>query len=249
MRYTSALYRPEGALNSSIRARAWVAAVMDTTKLGTEEQDRLTLLPSARSTILFPLGQMTWSTWLLTFSQVRSAVFKLSTSTSVLLWPMLHTIQPFFILSMLSLVTTFLFPVAVMTMSTFCTTSDNLTTWNPSMQACRAQMGSISVTKTTQPMFFKDWQQPFPTWPYPHTTTSFPPNMMSVVRLRLSKMDSLQEYRLSYLVLITLSFTFIAGTESLLLWLSWYNLCTPVTLSSTIPLISLNTAGYFFTIT
>ena len=30
--------------------------------LGTEEQDRLTLRPSARSTILLPLGQITWST-------------------------------------------------------------------------------------------------------------------------------------------------------------------------------------------
>ena len=37
----------------------WVAAVMETTKLGTEEQERLTLLPSASSTILLPLGQMT----------------------------------------------------------------------------------------------------------------------------------------------------------------------------------------------
>ena len=131
----------------------WVAAVMETTKLGTEEQERLTLLPSASSTILLPLGQMTWSTWdqgqarqhlssstseedqqagltwLRTFSHTSSWVFRLSTSISVLLWPMLHTMHPFFILSMLSLVTTFLLPVAVMTMSTFCTTSASLTTW------------------------------------------------------------------------------------------------------------------------
>merc|ERR1719189_177255 len=62
-------------------------------------------------------------------------------------------------------------------------------------------------------------------------------------------MDSRQEYRLSYFVLMTLSFTFMAGTESLLLWLSWYSLCTPVTLSSTIPFSILNTAGYFLTMT
>lgn len=30
-------------------------------------------------------------------------------------------------------------------------------------QACRAQIGSISVTMTTQPIPFKAWAQPFPT--------------------------------------------------------------------------------------
>ena len=46
--------------------------VMETTKLGTEEQLRLTLLPSASSTIRFPFGQMMWSTCVRTFSHVRS---------------------------------------------------------------------------------------------------------------------------------------------------------------------------------
>ena len=92
---------------------------METTKLGTDEQDRLTRLPSASSTIRLPPGQMMWSTWLRTFSHVRSCVFRLSTSISVLEWPMLHTMQPFFILSMWSRVTTFLLPVAVITMSTW----------------------------------------------------------------------------------------------------------------------------------
>ena len=31
-------------------------------------------------------------------------------------------------------------------------------------QACRAQMGSISVTMTMAPIPFKAAQQPFPTW-------------------------------------------------------------------------------------
>jgi hypothetical protein len=48
--------------NLPMSARAWVAVVMDTTKLGTDEQDRLTLRPSANRTILLPLGQMMWST-------------------------------------------------------------------------------------------------------------------------------------------------------------------------------------------
>ena len=101
---------------------------MDTTKLGTDEQDRLTLRPSASKTSLFPLGQMIWSTWVRTFSQVKSWVFKAITSISVLEWPMLHTMQPFFILSMWSRVTTDLLPEAVMTMSTLLITASNFTT-------------------------------------------------------------------------------------------------------------------------
>ena len=67
-------------------------------------------------------------TWVRTFSQVKSCVFKDITSTSVLEWPMLQTIQPFFILSICSRVTTDLLPVAVTTISTCFTTWDNFTT-------------------------------------------------------------------------------------------------------------------------
>ena len=146
-----------------INASAWVHVVMDTTKDGTDEQERLTRRPSASKTILFPFGQMIWSTWKMiynfvfifksilpflffifnvcsnlfyslftwvrTFSQVKSCVFKDITSTSVLEWPILQTIQPFFILSMCSRVTTDLLPVAVTTISTCFTTWDNFTTW------------------------------------------------------------------------------------------------------------------------
>lgn len=45
-----------------MRASACVHVVMDTTKLGTDEQLRLTLRPSASSTIRLPFGQMMWST-------------------------------------------------------------------------------------------------------------------------------------------------------------------------------------------
>ena len=44
-------------------AKAWVTVVIETTKLGTEEQDKLTRRPSAKRTIRFPFGQMMWSTW------------------------------------------------------------------------------------------------------------------------------------------------------------------------------------------
>jgi hypothetical protein len=57
----------------------------------------------------------------------------LTISISVLEWPILHTIHPFFILSMCSLVTTFLLPVAVMTMSTVRITSFSFTIRKPSM--------------------------------------------------------------------------------------------------------------------
>lgn len=85
-------------------------------------------------------------------------------------------------------------------------------------------------------------------------------------------MDSRQQYRLSNFCLVTESFTFMAGTQSFPALESWYSLqedrgrseqtaatrrdifrsafpnpylCTPVTLSSTIPRIFLNMLGYF----
>ena len=45
-----------------ISANAWVHVVMETTKDGTDEQDRLTRLPSANKTIRFPFGHIIWST-------------------------------------------------------------------------------------------------------------------------------------------------------------------------------------------
>ena len=49
--------------NIPISARAWVHVVIDTTNDGTDEHERLTRLPSAKRTILFPFGQIMWSTW------------------------------------------------------------------------------------------------------------------------------------------------------------------------------------------
>lgn len=94
---------------------------------------------SARRTTRLPSGQMTWSTWERTRSHVSSGVRRLvwkedstvdcgsngrkgkkalrsmnernhTTSISVLEWPILHTIQLFFMRSKCSRVTTFLFP-------------------------------------------------------------------------------------------------------------------------------------------
>ena len=125
---TSFLIGEIGFLQVPIKAKACVQVVMETTKLGTEEQDRFTLRPSAKRTSLFPLGQMMWSTWVRTFSQVKSWVRKDMTSISVLECPMLQTMQPFFILSMCSRVTIPLLPEAVTTMSTVLITTSNFTT-------------------------------------------------------------------------------------------------------------------------
>lgn len=157
----------------------------------------------------------------------------ITTSISVLECPILQTMQPFFILSSCSLVTTFLLPiflkrwwisegdnnvekrisfckcginvveimtegdavpVQVITTSICRMTSLSLTTLKPSMlhrhtdisnyqitekegwqwmggkqmhethHACKAQMGSISVTHTMAPRAFRAVQQPFPTY-------------------------------------------------------------------------------------
>lgn len=55
-KYTSDLYLPGGALKSSISANAWVADVIDTTKLGILEHDKLTKRPSANKIIRLPSG-------------------------------------------------------------------------------------------------------------------------------------------------------------------------------------------------
>jgi hypothetical protein len=43
----------------------------------------------------------------------------------------------------------------------------------PSIAACKTQIGSISVTVTIDPAPLKEAAVPFPTSPYPHTTTLF----------------------------------------------------------------------------
>jgi hypothetical protein len=74
----------------------------------------------------------------------------------------------------------FLFPVVVMKISASLRTVSSLTTSTPSIQAYKAQIGSISVTKTLAPHPFMDYTHPFPTSPYPQTTTFFPAIITSV---------------------------------------------------------------------
>ena len=159
---------------------------METTNEETDEQLKLTSRPSANRIIRLPSGQMTWSTWERTFSHVRSGVRRLfcsaqienergsrqriqfgerTTSISVLEWPMLQTMAPFFILSMCSRVTTpwsaglrcgSLHSVSARGNHPCCVEMDPKSffrkieqKWKEkkeTYQAWRAQMGSISVT-------------------------------------------------------------------------------------------------------
>ena len=78
---------------------------------------------------------------------------------------MLATITLSFIASKCSARTMSLFPVVVITISEFPTTVSNFLTSKPSIAACKAQIGSISVTVTIEPAPLKDAAVPFPTSP------------------------------------------------------------------------------------
>src|SRR5687767_1106801 len=96
-------------------------------------------------------------------------------------------------------------------------------------------MGSTSVTITRHPCPFSDWQQPFPTSPYPHTTATFPLSITSVARNKPSTSECLHPYKLSNLLFVTLSFTLIAGNSSVPAFCISYSRCTPVVVSSLTP--------------
>ena len=117
-----------------------------------------------------------------------------------------------------------LFPVAVTTISAFETTVFNFFTSYPSIDAWRAHIGSISVTVTIDPAPLKDAAVPFPTSPYPQTTTLFPASIISVALLTASTALSLHPYLLSNLDFVTESLTFIAGRGSVPFFILSYNL-------------------------
>ena len=87
----------------------------------------------------------------------------------------------------------------------------NFFTSKPSIAACKAQIGSISVTITRAPAPANEAAEPFPTSPYPQTTATFPAIITSVARRIESTKDSLHPYLLSNFDLVTESFTLIAG--------------------------------------
>merc|ERR1719189_1832308 len=115
-------------------------------------------------------------------------------------------------------------------------TDSKVTTWKPSMHACSAQMGSISVTRTRAPAPLMAKAQPLPTSPYPHTKALLPPIITSVARMIPSGKECLQPYTLSNLDFVTQSFTLIAGKSSSPFAAISLNRCTPVVVSSLTPL-------------
>ena len=90
-------------------------------------------------------------------------------------------------------------------------------TWKPSIAACSAQIGSISVTITRAPWPRSDSAQPLPTSPYPQTTATLPPISTSVARLMPSISEWRQPYLLSNFDFVTESLTLIAGKSSVAL--------------------------------
>src|SRR5680860_1454728 len=129
-----------------------------------------------------------------------------------------------------------------MKMSAVATTSSSRATWYPSIAACSAQIGSISVTTTLAPCPRSDSAQPLPTSPYPHTTATLPPISTSVARLMPSISECRQPYLLSNLDLVTESLTLTAGNSREPSRNISYSRCTPVVVSSVTPTISLATA-------
>ena len=158
--------------------------------------------------------------------------------------PILQTTALCFIARKCSSVMISLFPVAVTTISASFTASLIFFTSYPSMAACRAQIGSISVTITLTPTLLSDSAEPLPTSPYPATTATLPASIRSVALLIASTSDSRQPYLLSNLDLVTESFTLMAGIGSVPFFILSYNLCTPVVVSSESPLISFTSSGY-----
>src|ERR1700727_2573266 len=110
-------------------------------------------------------------------------------------------------------------------------------TWKPSIAACSAQIGSISVTITRAPWPRSDSAHPLPTSPEPHPSATLPPISTSVARLIPSISEWRQPYLLSNLDFVTESLTLIAGNSSLPCSANWYSRCTPVVVSSVTPLI------------
>merc|ERR1712032_1401418 len=127
-------------------------------------------------------------------------------------------------------------PVADVKISISWTTDSIATTWNPSMQAWRAQIGSTSVTSTRAPAPRRAKAQPLPTSPYPQTSARFPPIMTSVARIIPSGRECRHPYTLSNFDLVTQSLTLIAGHSSSPFFAISFSRSTPVVVSSLTPL-------------
>ena len=133
--------------------------------------------------------------------------------------------------------------MAVIIISACEITLSSFLTSNPSIDACKAQIGSISLTVTIAPAPLNEATVPFPTSPYPATITLFPAIIKSVDLLIASTADSLQPYLLSNFDFVTESLTLMAGMGSFPFLSLSYSLKTPVVVSSDRPLIPETSSG------
>ena len=94
------------------------------------------------------------------------------------------------------------------------TASTIFLTSKPSIAACNAQIGSISVIITRAPAPRNDSAEPLPTSPKPATTATLPAIITSVARRIASTQLSRQPYLLSNLDFVTESLMLIAGINN-----------------------------------
>ena len=141
-------------VNSSICAITWSEKLLDITNDGCPVAlPRLSRRPSESTMIERPSSSKTNSSTcgLMLMRVTPSADSSPAMSISLSKWPMLPRMALFFIRFMCSKVMMSLLPVAVMTMSASAMASSTVTTSNPSIIACSALIGSISVTCTRAP--------------------------------------------------------------------------------------------------
>merc|ERR1719198_966417 len=225
------------ARRSSSCASVWLVNELDMTKDGWPvAQPRLRRRPSARMMTPWPSGRMYLSHCGLMFRRVV-AFSSFSIWISLSKWPMLPTMALFFIFAMWSKVMMSLLPVVVMMTSISPTMSSRRATWKPSMHACSAQIGSISVTYVTADAAFIDCAEPLPTSPKPQMSAFLPASITSVARMMPSGSEWRQPYTLSNFDLVTQSLTLIAGKSSVPLSDIEIRRCTPVVVSSETPII------------
>ena len=154
-------------VHSSIWAITWLEKLLLITNDGCPVAlPRLSSRPSLSTMIECPSGKTNSSTWgLMLIRRILGSRSSRAMSISLSKWPMLPRIALSFIARMWSTVMMSLLPVAVTTMSAQPMASSTVLTSKPSIIACSALIGSISVTATRAPCALSASAQPLPTSP------------------------------------------------------------------------------------
>ena len=135
-----------------------------------------------------------------------------------------------------------LHPVTVIKISAVLTASTILLTWNPSIFASMARIGSTSVTVTLAPRPLALMATPFPHHPYPATTRFLPLTIRLVAVIHPSNADCPVPYLLSNRNFILESFTAMTGNFNTLSFAIALRRMTPVVVSSLAPLMLSSTS-------